>query len=98
MNDLVDVSVYLNLLKRDQIFELGVVLGLHAVPTLDKLRYTQTFLCDMLAAWLQGMDDVNKRGGHTWKALVNALKRPSVNQTEIADKIQRDKCHTYRHI
>ena len=54
MNDLVDVSVYLNLLKRDQIFELGVVLGLHAVPTLDKLRYTQTFLCDMLAAWLQG--------------------------------------------
>ena len=95
MNDLVDVRDYLNLLKRDQIFELGLVLGLCAVPTLDNLSYTQNFLSGMLAAWLQGMDDVNKKGGHTWRILVNALKNPSVNQTEIADKIQREKCHTH---
>lgn len=88
-----DVRDYLILLKRDQIFNLGLALGLHAVPTLDNLRYTQTFLPDMLASWLQGMDDVNKKGGHTWRALVNALKK--VYQPEIADKVQRAKCNTH---
>ena len=91
---MVDVSEYLNLLNRDQIFQLGLVLGLLAVPTLDNMRYTATFLSDTLAAWLRGQDNVNKRGGHTWKALVNALRHSQVAQNEIADRIQREKCHT----
>ena len=90
---LVDVSEYLIHLKKDQTFRLALVLGLHAVPTLDKIRDTPNFLYDMLAAWLLGQDDVNKRGGHTWGALVNALQHPSVAQNEIADRIQREKCY-----
>jgi len=78
-----------------QIVQLGMILGLCEVTTLDNLNYTETPLSDMLAAWLQRNDDVNKRGGHTWRALVNALKHPLVNQSEIADKIQREKCHTH---
>ena len=93
--DLLDVSGYLNVLKNDQIFRLGLVLGLSAVPTLDKIRDTSNFLYDMLTAWLLGQDDVNKRGGHTWEALVKALRYQSVAQNEIADKIQREKCHTH---
>ena len=95
MNDLQEVSEYLHLLKRNQIVQLGVVLGLCQVPTLDDLNYTGTPLVDMLAAWLQGKDDVNKRGGHSWRALVKALKNPLVKQYEIADKIQKEKCHAY---
>ena len=87
---MVDVSGYLNVFSKDQIFQLGLVLGLSAVPTLDNMRYTATFLPDMLAAWLRGQDNVNKRGGHTWKALRHSL----VAQNEIADRIQREKCHT----
>ena len=89
-----EVSEYLNLLNRDQIFKLGLVLGLRAVPTLDNMRHTSTFLYDMLAAWLQGQDDVNKRGGHTWRALEKALRHPSMNQNETANKIEREKSHT----
>ena len=92
---MVDVSEYLIHLKKDQTFRLALVLGLHAVPTLDKIRDTPNFLYDMLTAWLLGQDDVNKRGGHTWGALVKALRNPSVAQNEIADKIQREKCRTH---
>ena len=42
----------------------------------------------MLTAWLQGKDDVNNKGGHTWSSLVNALRHTSVTQNEIADKIE----------
>ena len=76
-------------------FRLALVLGLHAVPTLEKIRDTPNFLYDMLTAWLLGQDDVNKRGGHTWGALVKALRHQSVAQNEIADRIQREKCHTH---
>ena len=93
--DLIDVSEYLSHLKKDQTFRLALVLGLHAVPTLDKIRDTPNFLYDMLTAWLLGQDGVNKRGGHTWRALVNALRHSSVTQNEIADRIQKEKC--YRH-
>ena len=91
---MVDVSGYLNVLKNDQMFRLGLVLGLSAVPTLGNIRETSNFLYDMLTAWLRGHDDVNKRGGHTWGALVKALRHQSVAQNEIADRIQGEKCHT----
>ena len=93
--DLIDVIDYLSHLKKEQTFRLALVLGLHAVPTLDKMRDTPNFLDDMLTAWLLGQDGVNKRGGHTWGALVKALRHAVVNQNEIADRIQREKC--YRH-
>ena len=90
---MVDVSGYLNHLTHVQIHKLGLVLGLYAVPTLDNIRVSTTFLSDMLTAWLQGKDDVNSKGGHTWTALANALRDRSVTQNETADKIETEKCH-----
>ena len=90
---MVNVSGYLNCLTKDQQHQLGLVLGLHAVPTLDNIRSSTTFLSDMLTAWLQGKDNVNNKGGHTWTALVKALEDKSVTQNEIAKKIKTEKCH-----
>ena len=92
IDDLIDICDYLVNLKKDQIFRLGLVLGLRAVPTLDVMKDSPTFLYDMLTAWLQGQDNVGRRGGHTWGALVKGLRHPSVAQNETADKIQSEKC------
>ena len=78
-------------LMREQIFRLGLVLGLR-IPTLDSMRDSPTFLDDMLVAWLQGQDNVDRRGGHTWRALVKGLRHPSVAQNETADRIQSERC------
>ena len=93
IDDLIDIGDYLVNLKRDQIFRLGLVLGLRAVPTLDTMKDSPTFLYDMLTGWLQGQDNVGRRGGHTWGALVKGLRHPSVAQNETADRIQSEKCH-----
>jgi len=97
VEDLRDVSEYLISLKKYQLYKLGVALGLHTVPTLDNIQDSPTFLYDMLTSWLQGQDSVNKRGGHTWGALVNALRQPTVAENEVADKIQREKCQGSQH-
>ena len=60
---------------------------------MDPIKGSETFLDDMLALWLQGKDKVPSKGGHTWRALVNALRHPKVNQTEIASKIEQEKCN-----
>ena len=96
IDDLIDIGDYLVNLKKDQIFRLGLVLGLRAVPTLDVMKDSPTFLYDMLTAWLQGQDNVGRRGGHTWGALVKGLRHPSVAQNETADKIQSEKCKWIR--
>ena len=96
IDDLIDIGDYLVNLKKDQIFRLGLVLGLRAVPTLDVMKDSPTFLYDMLTAWLQGQDNVGRRGGHTWGALVKGLRHPSVSQNETADKIQSEKCQWTR--
>ena len=62
---LVDVSRYLIRLTRGQIFQLGLILGLHATPNLDGIQQSQTFLDYMLTEWLQWKDDVLTRGRHT---------------------------------
>ena len=92
IDDLIDIGDYLVNLRKDQIFRLGLVLGLCAVPTLDVMKDSPTFLYDMLTAWLQGQDNVGRRGGHTWGALVKGLRHPSVAQNETADTIQSEKC------
>ena len=90
MDDLVDVSTYLLVLKREQVFSLGLVLGL-SIMSLNPIRDSFMFLDEMLAAWLQGKDRVNQLGGHTWESLVRGLRHPRLNQTEIADKIESEK-------
>ena len=78
-------------LNQDQIFGLGLVLGL-SVATLNRIKDSPLFLDDMLTAWLMGKDMVRKRGGHSWRALVNGLRHRRVNQTEIACKIEQEMC------
>lgn len=86
-----DISEYLLALNREQIFSLGLVLGL-SFTTLEPVRSSHLFLDEMLAAWLQGKDSVGRRGGHTWQALVSGLRHPRLNQTEMASRIEKDRC------
>ena len=91
MDDLLDVSTYLLVLSKDQISSLGLALGL-SITTLQRIRDSYTFLDDMLAAWLMGKDKVGEKGGHTWQSLVEGLRHPRLNQTEIANKIVKERC------
>ena len=52
---------------------------------------SDTFLNDVIAAWLRKEDFVNKKGGPSWTTLVNALKHPTVKQEGIANKIEQGK-------
>ena len=52
---------------------------------------SETFIDDMIDAWLQKEDQVLKRGVPTWETLVKALRHPKVNQIGIAEKIETEK-------
>ena len=52
---------------------------------------SETFLDDMIAAWLGRIDLVEKRGVPTWHGLVEALRHRRVGQTGIARQIENDK-------
>jgi len=49
---------------------------------------SKTFLDDMVAAWLQKVDQVQKKGAPSWRRLVEALRDRTVGQNGIAKKIQ----------
>ena len=88
--DLVDITEYLTGIGKAGILKLGLVLGLSH----NKLKAnmdSDTFLCDVIAAWLQKEDFVNKKGEPSWTTLVNALKHSTVKQEGIANKIEQDK-------
>ena len=52
---------------------------------------SETFLDDMISAWLQRIDLVEKRGVPTWHGLVEALRNKRVAQFGIASEIEKDK-------
>ena len=89
-DDLLDVTDYLFRLDKTHVYHLGLVLGLshHRVKEMED---SKTFLDDMIAAWLQKVDQVQKRGVPTWQRLVEALKHDRVGQTGIASKIETEK-------
>ena len=91
-DDLLDVTGYLFQLDKTHIYNLGLVLGLshHRVKEMED---SKTFLDDMIAAWLQKVDQVQKRGVPTWQRLVEALKHDRVGQSGIASKIETEKLH-----
>ena len=90
IGDLVDVTDYLLHLGQTDIHNLGLVLGL-SHPRLKYMSYSNTFIYDMMAAWLQKEDQVMKRGVPTWKTLVKALRHPRGNLTGVADRIETEK-------
>ncbi len=85
------MSNYLLNLTEPEIFTLGLALGLDS-RTLSPFRSSPLFLDEMLTRWLQGKDQVTKRGGHTWNALVKALREPRVQQNQIAKDIEKNEC------
>ena len=87
MADLLD---YLHPLDREVVLNLGLVLGLN-FNRLQRMTDSPNFLQEMLAGWLQRVDEVLKAGVPTWKRLVEALKDKRVGHNGIADKIQQDK-------
>ena len=51
------------------------------------MKDSETFLDDVVVAWLQKVDQVQTRGVPTWQRLVQALRDKSLRQNGIADKI-----------
>ena len=88
--DLADITSYLHPLSKTTVFYLGLVMGLD-YNRLKPLIDSPEFLTDMLAGWLQRVDQVQKAGVPTWRRLVEALRDPQVAQNGIASKIEQDK-------
>ena len=88
--DLVNIAEYLSEIGKAEILKLGLVLGL----THNKLKAnmnSDTYLYDVIAAWLRKEDYVEEMGEPSWTTLVNALKHPTVKQEGIANKIAQEK-------
>ena len=88
-----EITDYLFELDKTHIYHLGLVLGLnhHRVKW---MRDSETFLDDMIAAWLQKVDQVEVP---TWQRLVKALRHKRVGQTGIASEIEKNKVATLIH-
>ena len=85
-----DITSYLHELNKTAVCNLGLVLGL-GYTRLQGMMESPTFLQDMLAAWLQRVDNVQQVGVPTWKKLMEALKDPRVGQNGISTNIEQDK-------
>lgn len=88
--DLLEITDYLLELEKKHIYDLGLVLGLRQKKVKD-LEQSDSFLDDVISAWLRKEDQVTKKGIPSWKVLVNALKHRRVNQIGIAESIAKDK-------
>ena len=88
--DLAEITSYLHPLGKTTVFKLGLVMGLD-YNRLKPLIDSPDFLEDMLAGWLEKVDQVQKTGVPTWKRLVEALRDPRVGQSGIARIIEHDK-------
>ena len=93
IDDLDEVSSYLFRLSKDDIYYLGLILGLvsHTLKQHNDLSQ-RMYLSEVLEAWLREQDKVGQKSGPpTWRSLVNALKNDQLGQNGIARKIEEDK-------
>ena len=88
--DLLEITDYLLQLEETHIYNLGLVLGLEQKKVKD-LKRSDSFLDDVISAWLRKEDQVTKKGNPSWAVLISALKHARVKQIGIADKIAKDK-------
>ena len=93
-DDMHEATSYLRPLGKDQIYQLGLSLGLNAL-TLDDTKDTSSrsrYLCDVLECWFRKQDTVLvKSGPPTWRSLAKALRSKSVRQNGIAAIIEQEK-------
>ena len=88
--DLEEITEYLIDLKKLDVYYLGLKLGLYH-RKLIAMQDSPTFLSDVIHAWLQKEDCVEKKGEPSWTTLVKALKHRRVGQTGVANQIIKDK-------
>ena len=88
--DLISITDYLLEMEKNHIYNLGLILGLKQTKV-KTLKDSDTFLDDVIAAWLRKEDQVRKNKEPSWTVLINALKHRRVEQRGIADKIALDK-------
>lgn len=85
-----EIIGYLQGLDKTHIYHLGLVLGL-SEPRVREMKDSKTFLDDMVVAWLQKVDQVQKRGAPSWGTLVEALRHKTVGQNGVARNIVQDR-------
>ena len=85
-----EITEYLMNLEKTDIYNLGLVLGLSQHKVKAK-KNSDTFLDDVITAWLRKEDKVITRGEPSWTVLISGLKHHRVGQTGIAGNIARDK-------
>ena len=88
--DLTDITDYLLPLEKIHIYNLGLVLGISQRKA-KTIMNSDTFVDDVIAAWLRREDQVKKKGEPSWTVLVRALEHPRVGQCGISQIIRKDK-------
>ena len=76
-------------MEKAHIYHLGIVLGLRQ-NKVKTLKDSDTFLDDVITAWLRKEDQVAEKGEPSWTVLIDALKHRRVGQTGIANNIAKD--------
>ena len=87
--DLLAITEYLLNMDKTHIYNLGLLLGLRQAKV-KALKDSDSFLDDVIAAWLRKEDQVTDKGEPSWTVLISALKHQRVGQTGIANKIAKD--------
>ena len=88
--DFVEITDYLLDMENKHIYNLGLVLGLARIKV-ETMKTSDSFLDDVISAWLRKEDHVKEMGEPSWTVLIKALKHRRVGQIGIADKIANDK-------
>ena len=89
-DDHCDITDYIWGLDKTQLHHLGMTLGI-SFKRLNTMRGSDIFCDELVNAWLQKVDNVAKKGLPSWKTLVTALRNEKLGQTDLANKIARDK-------
>lgn len=87
--DMHEATSYLCDLNKDQIYQLGLSLGLNARTLMETrdVAPQSRYLDDVLASWFRKQDKVlDNSGPPTWRSLVKL-----VGQNGIADTIKQEK-------
>ena len=92
-DDLFEITEYLLKLKKIDIYNLGLTLGLNHFHLKD-MENSETYRDDMIAAWLVKEDQVTTRGLPTWETLEKALRHNRVGQTGVANEINAERIAT----
>ena len=92
-DDVFEVTEYLLELKKTDIYNLGLTLGLNHFH-LKEMESSETYRDDVIAAWLVKEDQVTTRGLPTWKTLEKALRHTRLRQTGVADRINAERIAT----